>query len=146
MKTRPYPSNQTDRQDRQTNPKPRSMGIPASVPSVTEDTVWQCGHMSLESFKGCDRNQFAVIVCPRGRQVQHFSSLDCVINMNPGPALLGLRLRASCLSSLVFQSLKLQRRVLNRPNLRGLSQKLTEAIMMWGCPLCLNSSLHTVVC
>lgn len=49
------------------------MGIPVSVPSVTEDIVWQCGHMSLESFKGWDRNQFAVIVCPRGRQVQHLA-------------------------------------------------------------------------
>lgn len=63
--------------------------------------------------------------------MQHLSSIDCVSNMNPGPALLGLRLRARGLSSLVLQSLKLQRRVLNRPNLRGVSQMLTGTIVTW---------------
>lgn len=111
----------------QTNKKKAIHGSTSSVPSVTEDTVRRVVTCPWSPSRvGTD--QAAVIVGPRGRQAQHLSSLDCVSNMNPGPALLGLRLRARGLSSLVLQSLKLQRRVLNRPSLRGVSQTLTEPL------------------
>lgn len=61
--------------------------VPVSLSSVTEDTSLAVWSDVLGILQGLRQKPVAVIVSPRGRQVQCFSSLGCVINTNRGPAL-----------------------------------------------------------
>lgn len=79
------------------------MGVPTSVPPVAEDTSLAAWSDVLGIPQGLGQEHICSAGQPRGRHVQHFSSLDCVINPNGGPTLLGLRLWASHLGSLCLK-------------------------------------------